>query len=393
MAASADAEPPPGPPTDAVPRVPLAVDKLLAEPSIRVIVCCGSGGVGKTTAAAALGLRAAEVHGRRTVVLTIDPARRLAQSLGLTELDNTPRKVHTVRSGELFAMMLDMKRTFDDVVAAHTDPRRAEEIYVNPFYQAMSSTFAGTQEYMAMEKLGQLRAQDEWDLIVVDTPPSRSALDFLDAPARLGRFLDGRMLRLLAAPARGGRSLFSMVTASFGLFSKLMDKILGAQLITDLSGFVGALDSMFGGFRERAEHTFRVLQAPETAFLVVAAPEPDAIREADFFAGRLAAEKMPLAGLLLNRVHRASTTAIDGPAAVQASAQIRGDNPVAADVLLVHSRVIARAEREQEITARFTRAHPAVPVATIAAQPVDVHDVDGLRAIGEALASPIVMSM
>jgi anion-transporting ArsA/GET3 family ATPase len=372
----------------------LAVDELLADPGIRVIVCCGSGGVGKTTTAAALGVRAAEAHGRRTVVLTIDPARRLAQSLGLTELDNTPRRVEAVKAaagdqgaGELFAMMLDMKRTFDDVVAAHTDPRRAEELYVNPFYQAMSSTFAGTQEYMAMEKLGQLRSQDEWDLIIVDTPPSRSALDFLDAPARLGRFLDGRMLRMLAAPARaGGRSVFSLVTASFGLFSKLMDKILGAQLITDLSGFVGALDSMFGGFRERAEQTFRVLQAPETAFLVVAAPEPDAIREADFFAGRLESEKMPLAGLLLNRVHRSATDAIDGPTASRASELLREDNPVAADVLLVHARMIARSEREREITARFTRAHPAVPVATIAAQPVDVHDIDGLRAIGDALA-------
>lgn len=237
-----------------------------------------------------------------------------------------------------------------------------------------------------MEKLGQLRAQDEWDLIIVDTPPSRSALDFLDAPARLGRFLDGRMLRMLAAPARGGRSVFSLVTASFGLFSKLMDKILGAQLITDLSGFVGALDSMFGGFRERAEQTFRVLQAPETAFLVVAAPEPDAIREADYFAGRLESEKMPLAGLLLNRMHQSSTDAIDGATAAAASETLREHNRVAADVLSVHARVIARAQREQEITARFTRAHPAVPVATIAAQPVDVHDIDGLRAIGAALA-------
>jgi anion-transporting ArsA/GET3 family ATPase len=373
-------EAPPGP--------RLEVDALLADPGIRVIVCCGSGGVGKTTAAAALGLRAAEVHGRRTVVLTIDPAKRLAQSLGLTELDNTPRQVKNIRSGELHAMMLDMKRTFDEVVAAHTEPRRAEEIYVNPFYQAMSSTFSGTQEYMAMEKLSQLRAKDEWDLIVVDTPPSRSALDFLDAPARLGRFLDGRMLRLLVAPARsGGRSVFSLVTASFGLFSKLMDKILGAQLITDLSGFVGALDSMFGGFRDRAEQTFRVLQAPETAFLVVAVPEPDAIREADFFAGRLADERMPLAGLILNRVHTAATTAIDGADAERASELVRESNPVAADVLLVHAAMIARADREREVTHRFTEAHPAVPLATIAAQPVDVHDIDGLREIGAALAA------
>src|SRR5690606_20056611 len=169
----------------------LDVDGILADPGVKIVVCTGAGGVGKTTTAAALALRAAEVHGRRTVVLTIDPARRLAQSLGLTELDNLPRPVKistdAAPGGELHAMMLDMKRTFDEVVAAHTDARRAEEIFANPFYQAMSSTFAGTQEYMAMEKLGQLRATDEWDLIVVDTPPSRSALDFLDAPARLDR--------------------------------------------------------------------------------------------------------------------------------------------------------------------------------------------------------------
>ncbi len=240
-----------------------------------------------------------------------------------------------------------------------------------------------------MEKLGQLRATDEWDLIVVDTPPSRSALDFLDAPARLGRFLDGRMLRLLSAPARaGGRSVFSLVTASFGLFSKLMDKVLGAQLITDLSGFVGALDSMFGGFRERAEHTFRVLQAPETAFLVVAVPEPDAIREADYFAGRLAAERMPLAGLVLNRVHRAATSVIDGPTAAAASEALSEEHPVTADTLTIHAWVIARAERELAITRRFTKAHPDVPVVSVAAQPVDVHDIDGLRAIGAALNGP-----
>jgi anion-transporting ArsA/GET3 family ATPase len=367
----------------------LDIDALLGDPDIRVVVCCGSGGVGKTTTAAALALRAAEEHGRRTVVLTIDPARRLAQSLGLSDLDNTPRQVTGIKAagrGELHAMMLDMKRTFDEVVAAHTDQRRAEEIFVNPFYQAMSSTFAGTQEYMAMEKLSQLRARDDWDLIVVDTPPSRSALDFLDAPARLGRFLDGRMLRLLLAPARaGGRSVFSLVTASFGLFSKLMDKILGAQLITDLSGFVGALDSMFGGFRERAEQTFRVLQAPETAFLIVAAPEPDAIREADYFAGRLESERMPLAGLILNRVHEVAATGIGADEAHDAGEAIRDENPAAADVLMIHAALAARSERERTVARRFTAAHVDVPVAAIAAQPVDVHDIDGLRAIGEAL--------
>ncbi|MGE5830373.1 MAG: ArsA family ATPase, partial [Micromonosporaceae bacterium] len=231
----------PSPTLDLPPSRRLDLDGLLRDRAIRIVVCCGSGGVGKTTTAAALALRAAEEHGRRTVVLTIDPARRLAQSLGLTELDNKPRRVAGINGragGELSAMMLDMKRTFDEVVAAHTDPKRAAEIFANPFYQAMSSTFAGTQEYMAMEKLSQLRGRRQpWDLIVVDTPPSRSALDFLDAPARLSRFLDGRMLRLLLAPARaGGRSVFTFVTASFGLFSKAVERIVGGQLLSDVSG-------------------------------------------------------------------------------------------------------------------------------------------------------------
>ncbi|MFI5906204.1 ArsA family ATPase [Dactylosporangium sp. NPDC051541] len=367
----------------------LELDAILADRAIRIVVCCGSGGVGKTTTAAALALRAAEAHGRRTVVLTIDPARRLAQALGLTELDNTPRQVKGLQpdSAELQAMMLDMKRTFDEVVLAHTDPKKAEEIFANPFYQAMSSTFSGTQEYMAMEKLGQLRARDEWDLIVVDTPPSRSALDFLDAPARLSRFLDGRMLRLLLAPARaGGRSVFNLVSASFGLFSRTVTKILGAQLLTDLSGFVGALDSMFGGFRERAEQTYRVLQAPETAFLVVAAPEPDAVREAVYFAGRLAADRMPLAGLVLNRVVPVAAPSLtaDGARAAAERLDALGGHQATTDVLRIHAELADQHERQAAVAGRFLSAHPGVPVIRIPAQPADVHDLDGLRAIAAA---------
>ncbi len=207
---------------------PLDVDGLLDDPGTRMIVCCGAGGVGKTTTAAALALRAAE-RGRRVVVLTIDPARRLAQSMGLVELDNTPRPVtgvDVVAGGGLDAMMLDMKRTFDEVIEQHATPEKAAQIFANPFYQAMSSSFAGTQEYMAMEKLGQLRPPPParrqrhgagWDLIVVDTPPSRSALDFLDAPPRLGSFLDGRLIRILSAPAKaGGKAYLRVVSAAVG---------------------------------------------------------------------------------------------------------------------------------------------------------------------------------
>ncbi|WP_207914614.1 ArsA-related P-loop ATPase [Micromonospora sp. KC213] len=380
------------PSEDAAPR--LDVDQILADPGVRIVVCCGAGGVGKTTTAAALALRAAEQHGRRTVVLTIDPARRLAQSLGLTELDNTPRQVKGIdveaSGGELHAMMLDMKRTFDDVVLQHTDPAKAAEIFANPFYQAMSSTFAGTQEYMAMEKLGQLHARGEWDLIVVDTPPSRSALDFLDAPARLSRFLDGRMLRLLLAPARtGGRSMFTFVTAGFGMFSKVVQKVLGAQLLTDLSGFVAALDSMFGGFRQRAEQTYRILQARETAFLLVAAPESDAVREAAYFAGRLREERMPLAGLVLNRVHR-PVVELDAAASLAAAERLveLGGHEVTVDVLRAHAALARQAVRERQVAARFTEAFPLVPAVSVTAQPADVHDVDGLRTIGAAISRP-----
>jgi anion-transporting ArsA/GET3 family ATPase len=370
----------------------LDVDAILADRSVRIVVCCGSGGVGKTTTAAALGLRAAEVHGRRTVVLTIDPARRLAQSLGLTELDNTPRQVKgvsTAGGGELHAMMLDMKRTFDDVVLTHTDPARADDIFGNPFYQAMSSTFSGTQEYMAMEKLGQLRAKDEWDMIVVDTPPSRSALDFLDAPQRLSRFLDGRMLRLLLAPARaGGRSMFNLVSASFGVFSKAVQKVLGGQLLADMSGFVAALDTTFGGFRDRAEQTYKILQAPETAFFVLAAPEPDAVREASYFAGRLARDRMPLQGLILNRTHQVSAPELSAEAAVAAATVLdeSDESPATADALRIHAALCRQVEREAAVATTFITAHPRVPVAAIAAQPADVHDIDGLREIGTALA-------
>jgi len=366
----------------------LDIDALLNDPETRIVVTCGSGGVGKTTTAAALGLRAAEA-GRRTVVLTIDPARRLAQSMGLTELDNTPRRVKGVE-GELFAMMLDMKRTFDDVVSAHSTPERAEQIFANPFYQALSSSFAGTQEYMAMEKLSQLAESGEWELIVVDTPPSRSALDFLDAPQRLGRFLDGRMIRMLVAPARaGGRASIKIVTLGLTVFSKVLSRILGGDLLQDVSSFVAALETMFGGFRQRAEQTYQLLKAPGTAFVVVAAPEPDALREASYFVERLSRDDMPLAGLVVNRTHHAvpGLTARRAEAAADALAEKADPQLALAEAALrVHVETALTAEQDARMARRFAAAHPDVATVPVAALPVDVHDLDGLRSISALLA-------
>lgn len=447
----------------------LDVDPLLDDPKTRIVVCCGSGGVGKTTTAAALGLRAAE-RGRKVVVLTIDPARRLAQSMGIDSLDNVPRRVKGIddsAGGELHAMMLDMKRTFDEIVEAHADGERAAAILGNPFYQSLSAGFAGTQEYMAMEKLGQLRAREEWDLIVVDTPPSRSALDFLDAPKRLGSFLDGRLIRLLTAPAKlGGRAGMKFLNVGMSMMTGTLGKLLGGQLLKDMQTFVAAMDTTFGGFRTRADATYKLLQAPGTAFLVVAAPERDALREAAYFVERLAAEDMPFAGLVLNRVHGSGAAHLsaeralaaaenldaaaaeelesdlaedldpgaaenldearivdqeDGKAGLRNSPDTYGssessasasstpeapeapDGPVegspaatdtdrtveqfTADLLRLHAERMQLLSREQRTRDRFTARHPEVAVAEVAALPGDVHDLAGLRNIGERLAA------
>lgn len=373
----------------------LDLDTVIDDPERRIVVCCGSGGVGKTTTAAALALRAAE-RGRRVVVLTIDPARRLAQSLGLEELDNTPRPVAGIdpaAGGSLDAMMLDMKRTFDEVVETHASPDKAAQILANPFYIAVSSSFAGTQEYMAMEKLGQLRGQmadgsRDWDLVIVDTPPSRSALDFLDAPQRLGSFLDGRFIRLLTAPAKvGGRASLKVFSAGVSLASGIMTKLLGGEFLRDVQTFVAAMDTMFGGFRQRADQTYALLSRPETSFVVVAAPERDAMREAGYFIERLASDRMPLAGVLVNRVHVAAAKQMGAGRAEDAAAQLDelGGHELAAALLRVHAEVAETAARHRGVVTRFRTSHPGVPLGTVPAHAVDIHDLEGLRRIGEAL--------
>jgi anion-transporting ArsA/GET3 family ATPase len=242
---------------------------------------------------------------------------------------------------------------------------------------------------MAMEKLGQIHADAQrdgsYDLIVVDTPPSRSALDFLDAPERLSSFLDGRFIRLLLAPARGPARL---MTAGLGIITNALSKILGTQVLRDLQMFVAALDTVFGGFRQRAQKTYALLQADKTAFLVVAAPEPDAMREAAYFVERLNEDQMPLAGLIVNRASPAPEGTLSAEEAMTAAQRLRKQDPesLTAGLLRLHADRTRMVEREALLRARFAAAHPQVPTAVVPALAGDVHDLVGLRRIGELLA-------
>lgn len=368
---------------------PLDMAAILADTSNRVIVCCGAGGVGKTTTAAAIALRAAEYR-RSVVVLTIDPAKRLAQALGIDDLGNTPQRVPLAPEvpGELHGMMLDMRRTFDEMVVQYSGSERAQSILDNQFYQTVATSLAGTQEYMAMEKLGQLLAQDRWDLVVVDTPPSRNALDFLDAPKRLGSFMDSRLWRLLLAPGRGiGR----LVTGVMGLAMKAMSTVLGSKMLSDAATFVQSLDATFGGFREKADRTYALLKRRGTQFVVVSAAEPDALREASFFVDRLTQEGMPLAGLVLNRTHP-MLCALPVERAIDATETLEEEHSeseaasLAAAVLRIHADRGQTAKREIRLLSRFTGANPHVPVVGVPSLPFDVSDLDALRALADQIA-------
>ncbi|GAC67634.1 ArsA family ATPase [Gordonia soli] len=363
--------------------VDLKMGAVLTDPGTRVVICCGAGGVGKTTTAAAMALYAAE-HGRRVAVLTIDPARRLAQSLGMSELTNDPQPVVVddvsgAGNGSLDAMMLDMRRTFDEMVIEYSTPDRAAAIMDNAFYQTVASSFSGTQEYMAMEKLGKLLEQDRWDLIIVDTPPSRNALDFLDAPARLGSFLSGRLMKVLVG---GGRGVGRVVTGAMSLAMRGVSTIVGGDTLRDVATFVQSLDSMFGGFQDRAAKTYALLKQPGTQFVVVAAAEPDALREAAFFVDRLSEETMPLAGLVLNRTHP-NLTSISESSARAALETV--DDELTTGVLRIHAERAATGKRELHLLQRFTAAHPAVPIVGVPALPFEVADVRALQAVAEQI--------
>ena len=343
-----------------------------------IVVCCGSGGVGKTTTAAAFALEAAR-QGRKACVVTIDPARRLANSLGLDTLSNTPAPIAGDWPGELSAMMLDPKGTFDDLVHRYADTaEQAEGILANRIYRNLTGALSGTQEYMAMEKLHELVEEGGFDLVVVDTPPSRNALDFLDAPKRLTGFLGNRIFRTLMMPTRAG--LRFMGVAAQALL-RTLSKVAGTDVVRDAVTFFQAFEGMEEGFRQRADRVGELLTEETTAFILVASPRPDSVEEAIHFAGKLGESKMSVTALVVNRVQPRFL----GPDRLASLDGVGADGgPLAGLVENLRGYEAAADRDERSYADLLDRVAPA-PVARVPLLNSDVHDLDGLAVIAGAL--------
>ncbi len=359
-----------------------------------ILVTTGAGGVGKTTTAAAIGLAAARA-GRRTLVLTIDPARRLAQSMGLEGLGDEPALVELgddlPEGGELWAMMLDMQTTFDRLIDRHAgSAEEARSIKANRIYRTLSSTLSGTQEYMAMERLHELHEAGEWDLLVIDTPPTRSALDFLDAPNRMTSFLEGRLLKLLLKPGMvAGRGIGKVVGAGATAFMRVAGRVTGMDLLQDLATFFRDFEGMYDGFKQRAQEVLELLRDPGSRFVVVTSPEPPPLREAKFFLERLEQEGLHAAGVVVNRI-RPEVPQDPSEAALQRAVDEleRADDPegpASAAVLRLLNDVRNLAGRQRR---DVTAALYSTNVDTLVEVPLlggDIHDLDGLGVIATTL--------
>jgi anion-transporting ArsA/GET3 family ATPase len=333
------------------------------------IVCCGPGGVGKTTAAASIGVEAARL-GRKACVVTIDPARRLADALGVEELANTAKQVPGDWPGELWALMLDTKSTFDELVRANAaSPEQAESILENRLYRNLSQALSGTQEYMATEKLYELHESGAYDVVVVDTPPTRNALDFIEAPRRLVRFLDNRIFRLLMMPTRAYLRAVSVATQAF---LRTVSRVVGSEVVDDAVAFFQAFEGMEQGFRDRAARVEQLLAESGTCFVVVTSPRRDAVEEARFFVDKLGETGLDVAGLVVNRVHPRFE---NGPQADGVPEAVRENL----------RQLQAVAEREEVHFADLARRVEPAPVVRIPFLPADVHDIEGLRLVGDYL--------
>jgi len=352
-----------------------------------ICICAGSGGVGKTTTAAAIALGMAE-QGLKVAVLTIDPARRLANSLGLPELGNEERRVDVDADGELWAMMLDAKRTFDDLVERHApDERTRDAVLSNRIYQELSNAVAGSQEYMAMEKLYELYQEERYDLLVLDTPPTRNALDFLDAPERLTRFVDSRSLQLFLRPGRSGLKLFSRGTS---VAFSILKRVTGVDLLQDLSEFFQSFGDMADGFNERARRVNELLSDRRATFLVISSPQRDSIEEAIFFHRRLRERKMPFGGAVVNRVRELEAEA-PGEEVQGDLAALLGED-LGAKVARNYDDFRALAERDRMSIAQLERELDGEPLLVVPHLDDEVHDLPGLRLMNEFLFETAVAS-
>ncbi len=363
-----------------------ALERALA--SRRILVTCGSGGVGKTTTAAALALRAAR-SGRRVLACTIDPSRRLATSLGLNQLSGRPRAIDLsrvgpapAREGALWAMVLDVKSTFDALVTRYTpDAASRDRILGNRFYRHISAALAGSHEYMAMEKLLELSEDDRWDLVVLDTPPTRHALDFLEAPDRLMNFLDTSVLRWFLRPYFvAGRLTLKIATRTGAVAFRIADRFLGLQFLQDLSEFFLAFESMYDGFKQRAARVYSLLREPSSGFVMVAGPSPLALEEALYFHRRLTEKGMPFVAFVVNRVH------------VDPARETRPRRRGRAEVRPELAARLLETLREQQVLARVERRAVARLEVDTRERPLlvpeldqDVHDLRGLAGFGELL--------
>lgn len=358
------------------------VPELLA--GKRICVCAGSGGVGKTTTSAVIALGMA-ARGLRVCVITIDPARRLANALGLEELGNEPRRVDGARfveaglevRGELWAMMLDPKRTFDDLIdAAAPSPERAEAIKANGIYAQLSSAVAGSQEFTAVSKLYELASSERFDLLVLDTPPARNALDFIEAPRRLTGFLEGRALAVLRAPTGLGMRLLGAGSAP--LLAGLA-RVTGVDLISDITAFFGLLGPMTSVFSERARSVEALLHSDETAFLLIASAQATSIDQALWFARTLADDALPFTGLLINRFHHAVAGDLAPDVLLGRLAErLGGDADLAARVAATYADDQRLAARDAAGLSRLTTELDGQPILTVPQFAGEIHDVAGL---------------